>query len=326
MFHTDETAGGLGLPREAESQLDELTAAETPVTALCDRALRLITTGQSFAAFRFLGPPLSLLYESAAAAGRKDRFIGEVRRHPLFETCQQDPYTARAFRKPRGYAGDAVMMDFVYSGRAPAGTSPLGQEIFQATTRVPMGLSVLYRRALLQSTINDTIARQPSCRILSVASGHCREVEDSLLFKDGVDCEFIALDQDPETSTVVAREFAHPRLQVLTERVRSLVFGRLDLGQFDLIYSAGLYDYLPDATAMMLTARLHSMLKPGGRLLIANFLRSSYGRGYLEAFMDWQLQYRSEDDVRSLFPDEFRNRVKTSIDPHQNVVYAQLTR
>ena len=293
---------------------------------LCHRALQLILNGRAFAGFRILGPELSHLHERAASSGCEDDFISTVRKHPLFDLCQQDPYTARAFQKPRGYAGDAVMMDFVYSGRPPEETSPLGRQIFHATTRVPMGLSVLYRRGFLQSYINDSIARQHSCRILSVASGHCRELEGSLLFESAFDCEFVALDQDPEAGALVARDYAHPRLQVLTERVKSLALGKLGIGQFDLIYSAGLYDYLPDAIASLLTAQLISMLKPGGRLLVANFLNSSFGRGYLEAFMDWRLNYRSEYDLRSLFPERLHSQVKISTDPHENVAYAVVTR
>src|SRR5262245_54284527 len=141
---------------------------------LCHRALQLILSGSILAAFRILGPEFSHLHEKAMASGCEDDLVAAIRKHPLFELCQQDPYTARAFQKPRGYAGDAVMMDFVYSGRAPEETSHLGRQIFTATTRVPMGLSVLYRRALLHSYINDHVARRPACRILSVASGHCR--------------------------------------------------------------------------------------------------------------------------------------------------------
>jgi len=183
---------------------------------MCNRALHLIRSGNAFAAFRILGPELSDLHETAMASGREGELTDSIRRHPLFELCQQDPYTARAFQKPRGYAGDAVMMDFVYSGRPPDDTTLLGRQIFLATTRVPMGLSVLYRRYLLTSHINDIVARRPASRILSVASGHCREVAGSLLFENDFDCEFVALDQDPETAEVVARDLAHPRVRVLT--------------------------------------------------------------------------------------------------------------
>ena len=34
--------------------------------------------------------------------------------YPLRELLHQDPFTYRAFSKPRGYAGDAVTMDYIY--------------------------------------------------------------------------------------------------------------------------------------------------------------------------------------------------------------------
>jgi len=33
---------------------------------------------------------------------------------PVCNLLYQDPFTYRAFSKPRGYAGDAVMMDYIY--------------------------------------------------------------------------------------------------------------------------------------------------------------------------------------------------------------------
>jgi len=68
------------------------------------------------------------------------------------------------------------------------------------------------------------------------------------------------------------------------------------------------------------------MLKVGGRLLIANFLHCCHGRGYLDAFMDWHLNYRSAGELRNLFPEKLRALVQISTDPHENVAYAVLTR
>jgi hypothetical protein len=42
-----------------------------------------------------------------------------VRPHRVREVVHLDPLTKRAFSRPRGYAGDAVMMDYIY-GRPPA--------------------------------------------------------------------------------------------------------------------------------------------------------------------------------------------------------------
>ena len=44
--------------------------------------------------------------------------------HRLKDLVHEDPYTFRAFRKPRGYSGDTVMLDYVYSQKPPPGTTP----------------------------------------------------------------------------------------------------------------------------------------------------------------------------------------------------------
>src|SRR6476620_9861334 len=54
--------------------------------------------------------------------------IARFRRSPLKGLLHQDPITARAFYKPRGYAGDAVMMDYIYdSGRPGHGMEGISQ-------------------------------------------------------------------------------------------------------------------------------------------------------------------------------------------------------
>src|SRR6185503_16334963 len=53
--------------------------------------------------------------------------------HPLRHVLHQDPFTYRAFSKPRGYAGDAVMMDYIYGlgemDRAAREATPMGRAI-----------------------------------------------------------------------------------------------------------------------------------------------------------------------------------------------------
>jgi hypothetical protein len=82
--------------------------------------------------------------------------------------------------------------------------------------------------------------------------------------------------------------------------VLTLLRSGQELGVFDFIYSAGLYDYLSEDTAVRLTSKLASMLKPGGRLLIANMMPSLPSAGYMEAVMDWWLIYRTTQELKSL--------------------------
>lgn len=296
--------------------------------ALLDRACTLIHAGRAVEAFRLLTPPLSALWSEARATGRAEEMLAWCRAHPLHALVLQDPFTHRAASKPRGYAGDAVMMDYIYTGKPPAGTTAPGAEVFNATTCAGMGLSVRYRRQLLKSLIDDTVVSHAAPRLLSVASGHCRELEGSLAETPHFAGEFVALDQDPLSCAEVASVHASHRVRVVNHGVRDLVSGPLaaTLGHFDLIYSAGLYDYLPDVLARRLTQRLLSLLRPGGRLLLANFVPGGTGRGYMELFMDWTLVLRNEAAMRALAEAAGAAHTVTFHDPHRNVVYAELQR
>jgi extracellular factor (EF) 3-hydroxypalmitic acid methyl ester biosynthesis protein len=296
--------------------------------ALLDHAWAQVHAGRALAGYRLLGTPLSALWSEARGCGRADEMLAWCRQHPLHALAQQDPYTQRATLKPRGYAGDAVMMDYIYQGTPPPGTSALGAEIFGATTRVSMGLSVLYRRQLLKSLIDDAVVSVDAARVLSVASGHARELEGSLVQSPHFQGEFFALDQDPLSCQEVQRVHAGGRVHVINEGVRDLLSPERGaaLGCFDLIYSAGLYDYLPDVLARRLTQRLLQLLAPGGRLVIANFVPGGSGRGYMELFMDWTLVLRTEVQMRELAQAAGAAQVHSFLDPHRNVVYAELLR
>lgn len=287
-----------------------------------DDAQQHLQNERYFEAFELLFPKLSALHGNASADGALSEARSITRGHPVFGLCHLDPFTERAYRKPRGYAGDAVMLDYVYSGRPPSGIHPTGQGIFRCTTRGPMALAVLYRRSLLSAYINDVVSRNPAARILSVASGHCRELEGTLAMSSMFQGEVITFDQDPASCEEVRR--AYPKgVKAVEGNVKRLI-GGLALGDFDLIYSAGLYDYLPDKFAQRLTETLKGMLRPRGRLVIGNFASSSYSRGYLDLVMDWHLTYRNTAELVQLLGDTGSFRLRTFSDPHDNVLYLEL--
>lgn len=296
---------------------------------MLDKAEDLIHSGEPSAAIRLLGAPLADLTRRARSdPGHFTDLVRKARDHRVFALLQQDPYTRRAYDKPRGYAGDAVMLDYVYAGVPPSDTTDIGRDVFAATTRSPMGLSVVYRKALLRSYIDDVVARRPDARILSVASGHCRELEGSLVESPLFKGEFIALDQDALSCNEVRwRQNAmrgNTRVRVVESSVKALLGNRhAKLGGFDLVYAAGLYDYLSAATARRLTAVLGAMCRPSGRLLIANFVPDGYGRGYMELFMDWHLIFRDNAEMAELAQKAGGGAVTTFRDPHDNVAYAE---
>jgi hypothetical protein len=232
--------------------------------------------------------------------------------HPIWEMLRQDPFTYRAYSKPRGYAGDAVMMDYIYGmGEAQdvaRQATPLGRAILEWMGTRPSALGVRHRRQVIAETI-DRVAQRGGRSVLAIAAGHLREVELSAAMQAGGVEEFVAFDQDEASLAVVEREYGCLGVQTVNGSVRQILAGEVRLGRYDFVYAAGLYDYLSAPVAAALTRRMFDMTRPGGSLLIPNFLPSVRDTGYMESFMDWRLIYRNEDDMHALAAALPRNEV-----------------
>jgi extracellular factor (EF) 3-hydroxypalmitic acid methyl ester biosynthesis protein len=268
------------------------------------------------------------LYEQRAARSAADwkaYVANTVMAHPIRELLHRDPFTFRAFSKPRGYAGDAAMLDMIYRGMPNDGfDEPVGSEIFRYTTNGVAPRAVRNRRQRLAALIDETVRNRRDARILALASGHLREIEISETIDAKFAGEIFALDQDVESLAVIDEEHGVRGFQTVHAPIKRLLAGRLDLRGFDLVYAAGLFDYLLQPVAKALCTRMFEMLNPGGRMLVANFVPGIPDVGYMESFMDWYLIYRNESEMRELASDVPKNEIATlelSSDDTGNIIY-----
>ncbi len=257
--------------------------------------------------------------------------VRQCREHAICSDVHSDPLTWRSFQKPRGYAGDAVMLDMIYGHKGeetPAPTTELGSAIFKYTAvlgRSP--LAVRYRRELIAANVDELsqgkMRQKP--RVLSIASGHLREVELSRAFHADEVEEWIAVDADEKSLHECNRSYGGSCIQPVKGTVRQILANKFDFGQFDFVYAAGLFDYLSDSVSRALASRIFDMLKPGGKLLVANFAANFPDAGYMEAFMDWFLIYRSEQDMEKMMTvldKDHLSDVRVFTDPMNAIVYA----
>ena len=256
-------------------------------------------------------------------------FGEQARRHPLHGLLLESPFTRRAFMKPRGYAGDAVLMDLIY-GIAPPGDdlSPLGGMLYGYEFDAPCFQSVRTRRAILAREIDKVAASRPNASVLSVASGHLREIEWSHAGRSG-SVAITAIDQDRDSLDCISRDYRRYRLSTMPVTIGDLLRRSVRFEDVDLVYAAGLYDYLEDDLARALTTTLFRTLGPGGRLLIANFTPATHDAAFMETFMDWRLIYRTPESVRSLAAAIDQDEIATIeqfSDENQHVTYMRLVR
>lgn len=250
--------------------------------------------------------------------------------HPVAAMIRQDPFTEHCYRKPRGYAGDAQLLDYLYGiSDAPEGTTPLGRSIFNHMMAQQGALSVRSRGKILAHIIDETAERCRAPRILSIACGHLREAAHSQALMNGRIREFIALDQDADSLARVGRVYAGTGVQTVNASVKSILAEKVHFERFDLVYAAGLYDYLSERVAARLTRLMFDMVAPGGRVLVANFAPTLPEVGYMETFMDWKLIYRTAEEMALLTAeisgDEWKSN-RLFWDEPENIVFLDLVK
>jgi SAM-dependent methyltransferase len=261
------------------------------------------------------------------------RSVPFVRAMPGFSTFQEDPFTSHAYRRPRGYPGDAGLLDFIYRSDAPApgGVSEAGLAVFRAM-RVAAAPTAVRNRQAIVARVVDTAALDLGrpLRIASLGCGHLAEAEGMAALQTGAIERLWAIDQDPQSIAEVHRRFPHPAVSGVVASVKDFLRGRpAEVRDLDVFYAAGLFDYLPERAAKCLVRRMFERLRPGGRLLIANFLTGIPDRAYMEAVMDWWLIYRTEHEVAALDADIDPAQVGAKhvfVESERNIAFLELHR
>ncbi|NTF17108.1 class I SAM-dependent methyltransferase [Agrobacterium rubi] len=228
--------------------------------------------------------------------------IPVAQNHPVAQYFHQDPLTKWSWDKPRGYSGDAHLLDLIYRDDKIAhhvsDATDIGRELFEFTSTAPSSLANWDRRDILARKVDEIAAsRDEAISVLSFAAGHLREAAVSEAFKAGKVSKWVAVDQDPLSMAEVKASYEGSSVESSTGNIRDLLANRLNLGTHDFVYASGLYDYLNDKIAIKTTQRLLNLVKPGGTFLFANYSYPIVVDGYLETFMNWTLLLRSEEDM-----------------------------
>lgn len=240
-------------------------------------------------------------------------------RKQLWNIIMCSPFMARTNLKPRGYSGDSVMMRMIYANEYE-GNSTFSKILNKHPLDHPGSQAVRNRRALISKILSEIKNRyrnhsEVKRKILSVACGPAFELKDLLLSPEDCDTfHFTLLDQDKyalfeaailvdQTEKLLDRKIG---VNYLNESVRTMLSARHlgeKWGQFDFVYSMGLFDYLTPPVAAAVLKKLYELLIPGGEMVIGNFHVSNPSRYYMEYWLDWVLYYRNELEFKELLGD-----------------------
>lgn len=246
------------------------------------------------------------------------KFYARRQLHPLF-LCS--PFVYRTFHKPLGYAGDYEMVNMML--RDPfEGASMFGKTLNNAFLECPPAIAHRNRIKDLQTLLYREARANASegrrTNILNLGCGPAREVEAFLLEEEVSDLTSFTLFDFNDETLEYARHLLK-RAQATSGRVTPLEFVKgsvhqlirqslsqeqeLDYKSYDIVYCAGLFDYLSQRVCARLAEVFYRFLRPGGLLVLTNVSNTNPSRKVMEYILEWNLIYRDEAQMRDMIPD-----------------------
>jgi extracellular factor (EF) 3-hydroxypalmitic acid methyl ester biosynthesis protein len=195
------------------------------------------------------------------------------------------------YLQPYGYAGDFQLIDRLYTNyRGPGKVIQRWDDFAQSQ---PAAQAVRNRKAyfinLLQTCHPD--------KVLNIASGPCRDIKEYFDNNPDADTLIDCVDQDGR-----AIQYAQHLLQhnaSVTFIQQNILLYR-NTSTYQLVWSAGLFDYFTDRVFVRVLRKLLSCVEPGGELVIGNFADDNPNRAFMEGGMNWFLHHRSPEQLIDL--------------------------
>lgn len=205
---------------------------------------------------------------------------------------------ARALGKKYGYSGDFEIIEAIYTMQTAQEPHLRRWDLYFHSQAAPN--AVRNRKAYFHQLLNShTVGRSKApLNVLNVASGPARDVREWVLDNPERDVFFDCVDADPHAIERAKRLCAPFARKV--EFYHRNVLRFLPAKGYELVWSAGLFDYLTDRTFVYLLKALMAVAKRGGEVVVGNFSDQNPSRDYMELLGDWVLQHRTRDHLREL--------------------------
>jgi extracellular factor (EF) 3-hydroxypalmitic acid methyl ester biosynthesis protein len=247
---------------------------------------------------------------------QKNAHARYMRQH-LHHLILAAPFARRTFEKPLGYPGDYEMVNMILRN-GYEGDSLFGKIVHHWFVRQPPALAHRNRIKYLTERIELEAYRVArgggTARVFNFACGPAVEVQNFFRSSFSEKVELTLADFNAETLDYVGRMLGKIkgllRVQTAVHFQKKTVYQLLKenfkatggKAQYDFVYCAGLFDYLPDTTCKQLMDVFYEMTAPGGLLVATNVAPSNPLRHGMDHLLDWHLIYRREPDLRAVRP------------------------
>lgn len=198
------------------------------------------------------------------------------------------------FVKPYGYPGDFVLIDKIYQHSINQDPRYKKWDVFFQNQ--PAANAVRNRKDYFLDYCADLVSRKKYSKVLILGSGPATDVYEFLenykgankIIFDLIDYDQCAIDFSMEKNSKFNGAISYNRINSL--RYNPFKF-------YDLIWSAGMFDYFKDKHFIFLIKKYFNCLAEDGEMVISNFSIKNPTSRLMEVLSDWYLNLRSEPDL-----------------------------
>lgn len=211
--------------------------------------------------------------------------------------------------KPHGYHGDFETIDAIYTQRVNRHpTLERWDRYFhaQSAPRAVRNRKTYFHSLLSRSEMElSGEAKHPQdkllearLRVLNVGSGPGRDMLEWFESNPNTKVRFDCVELDTKAIRYASELCEQWVSSIRFYQVNALRFKSDD--RYNLIWSAGLFDYLSDAMFVRLLRIFLQHCLPGGEIVVGNFGDQNSTRNYMELLGGWRLIHRSCEHLAAL--------------------------
>lgn len=221
-------------------------------------------------------------------------------------TLSKSYYINRTRTWPQGQQGDYKTLEYLYKNTPLS--EGIGYYLDLSYLNAPIARAVRNRIKKLAEILSDEISMRQEPSILNVACGSCRELMWAAPEVRESGARVICVDNDDDALT-----FAQGRLSYvgIEEQVSFYKYNALRLfdydstlaifGKQDIIYSLGLFDYLPSDFLVKMFRTLYALLNEGGRFIPTFKDAARYRSQEYHWIVDWDgFMQRTQADFEEI--------------------------
>ncbi len=198
------------------------------------------------------------------------------------------------YSAPHGYKGDYEIIDRIYQQDISKDVNlKKWDEYFQQT---PGAKAVRNRKTYFKNILVEKCSTNQSLTVLNLASGPCRDLKEFYERQPNAPIIFDCIELD-KNAIAYGQQLTrnNPKIHFIHQNIFRFSTDR----QYDLIWSAGLFDYFDNKTFSRILQRFIKNVKAEGEIILGNFHLSNPTKGGMDVTA-WHLHHRTEEQLITL--------------------------